>query len=199
MIEAKPYDTLEFHDALKCEDSTYLLASRQDLDDIDPFFDPEGIEFPRRHLFLLTVDQQSQVIQSRYISKARPAHTAMRINGQQLLLFINDKVTNQSFGMTGRMFCFDKISLQPLSVTDVFENHNWGWNPWIDETGKLHHKDFEISGNPYRIEDQIVTDKTWHDLVTIETDWRKNNCPYSVISGPGRETGYLRLLDVKLN
>lgn len=198
MLDAEPFGTLDFHDAVEEGDLTYLLASRRDPVDVDPFFDPEGIEFHRRHLFLLAVDRQKRTVRSRYISKARPAHTAMRISEKHLLLFINDKSMNQTFAMTGRMFRFDKGSLQPKSVANVFEGHNWGWNPWIDDMERLHHKDFETHGNPYRINDEIVADKTWHDLVNIEKSWRDQRCPYSVVSGPGRETGYLRFLDVNL-
>lgn len=195
-LAAEPYATLDFHDALKVEGAIYLLASRADPLDMDPFFDPEGISFLRRDCFLLRVNEGTQGVLAHRLTRGRITHTAMRLLGEELLVFVNDKVENNSFSMVGRLFRIEAETLRPKSVRDVFTGVNWGWDPWIDEQGLVHHKDSETDGNPYRVEQTILPDHSWRELSRIQKDWRDLYCPYPLIEGPGRETGYLRFLDV---
>jgi hypothetical protein len=191
-----PYAANDFHDALQDGDVVYLLASRRDELDVDPFYDPEGIEFKRRHIYVLRLDTRRRDVRSHYLSKGRPAHTAMRIVGDDLLIFINDKVVNNDFDMEGRLFRVKKSDLRPHAVSSVFSGENWGWDPWIDEQGRLHHKDSETAGNPYRLNKDVAEGKSWRELSEVQKRWRLAHCPFDTAYGPGRETGYLRFLNV---
>lgn len=191
-----PYAANDYHDALREGDILYLLGSRRDELDFDPFFDPEGIKFKRRDLYVVRIDIGTNEIRSHHLSTARPTHTAMRVIDDKLLIFVNDKVANNAFEMDGRLFTLDAQTLRPRDVHSVFSEHNWGFNPVIDEQGRVQHKDFETTGNPVRIDDGAPEGETWQELAKRERSWRSDHCPFTVAYGPGRETGYLRFLDV---
>jgi hypothetical protein len=193
---AKPYATLDYHDALQDGAVLYLLASRRDELDVEPFYDPEGVEFRLRHVFVLRVDQNSHEVREHYLSKARLAHTALRLIDRRLIIFFNEKMKNHDFAMDGRLYRLDRDTIAPKSVDTVFSDKNWGWSPWIDEHGSVHHGDSETPGNPYRIGTMAVPGKVWGDLAPVVSGWRADWCPFAELSGAGRETGYLRFLDI---
>src|SRR5262249_9222208 len=143
----------------------YLLGSRPDFLDYDAYRDPEGILFKRRYLYVLRIDKKAGSITHHFLARARPAHTAMRVVGAELLIFLNHKAENDSFAMHGRRYRLLTSTLRPTEVIDVFTDRNWGWNPLFDELGQLYHKDFETKGNPVRLNSDLANEFDWKELV----------------------------------
>jgi hypothetical protein len=191
-----PYAANDFHDALRDGDVTFLLASRQDDLDFDPIVDPEGIIFKRRHLYVLRLDLASGEIRYHYLAKVRPTHTTMRVVDDRLLVFINTKAEPNTFEMEGWLYQLRPDTLRAVKVDTVFFGHNWGFDPVIDEQGRIHHKDFETDGNPVHIDDGKPDTIDHHELSRQKQAWRSAICPFETAYGPGRETGYLRFLAV---
>jgi hypothetical protein len=123
----------------------------------------------------------------------------MRLFGESLYIFFNEKVAENSFSMEGRLFRLHAPSLTPNLVRSVFENRNWGWDPWIDEEARVHHKDSETQGNPYMIEREVQKGRDWHELARTRNRWIAENSAFPSLSGSDRTTGYLRFIDVNPN
>jgi hypothetical protein len=120
----------------------------------------------------------------------------MRLVGEELVVFANEKTEPNSFEMTGRRYTLLKKTLRPISVRNVFSGRNWGWDPWIDSNKQVHHKDSERDGNPYLLEQEIVVGKGWRDLAAVRERWLADHQPYPSLSGSNRATGYLGFIDV---
>ncbi len=195
-VSAQPFETLDFHDAFQEGIVTYFLASRSVTEESDPYTDMEGVVFRERHIFVLRKEEGNSAVISHYLTKARIAHTAMRINGSDLLIFLNAKMQNHSFAMNGYLYRLTKETLRPTSVTTVFEEKNWGWSPWIDENGLVHHGDSETPGNPYLIGTTAVHGKVWDDLAPMVNDWHKANRLFDELKSADRKNGYLTFISV---
>jgi len=192
----EPYSTLDFHDAYRDGPVLYLLASRVSPLDDKSYKDRQGIPFSLRDIFVLRWDADQHAMKADYLTQARLGHSAMRVIGSDLLIFFNRKVRDDAFEMSGDIYRLKAETLRATSVSPVFEHENWGWSPWIDEYGSVHHGDSDTPGNPYRIGTQAVPGKKWDDLSPIVMEWRRKTHGFEALTKQPREVGYLTFLDV---
>lgn len=197
--QAEPLATLDYHDVVRMGDEEILLASRRDSLDVEPFADGEGVIFHRRHIFVVGFDRATGRSTAHHLTTARMAHSAMRIMGEELIVFLNEKAEDRTFAMEGRLFRLRRRTLRPTSVQPVFMGRNWGWSPLIDETGAVHHGDSETPGNPYMVGTQPIAGKTWSDLAPLIKGLRRDHSRFDEAGEGDRRTGYLRFIDVPPN
>jgi hypothetical protein len=183
----------QFHCALTHRDVVYYIGSALDSLDTEPLIDGDGAVFRRRHVYVCKHQPTTNEWSAQYLTRNRPCHMAMRVLGQHLRVFMNHKVEPNTYQMNGTLCMIDLDTLGTRDVSNVFRGRNWGWSPYLDHQGKLHHGDSETAGSAYLIEQEIVPGKIWSDLTPINKGWLDTTCPHPVVGG-GREHGYLRIL-----
>jgi hypothetical protein len=186
---------LRFHNALKSDDFTFYIASMLDARDPSPYCDPENVRFYLRKLYLVRRENRTgNCLPLQNFGQGRIAHTALRLVDGQLHFFCNMKMTPDSFAMRGWMYKFN-LGGRPLSVVQIFDDKNWGWSPWIDDQGRVHHGD-SGGGSKYRIGAEEIAGKTWADATEQHMRWTSETCPYAVLQA-GRG-GYLQFITLPL-
>jgi hypothetical protein len=184
-----------YHCAIIDGDSDFIVASKLDPHDTNPYIDPEGVVFRKRHIFIFRRKRGVITVGPKhYLMSGRIAHMAMRVVGGQLKFFCNVKLKPDKFVMEGRMYTIDR-DLRPKAVDIIFEDQNWGWSPWIDLEGRVHHGDSATRGNRCRIGTEIADGKTWGDVTALHLEWRRSSCPYDVLDASA-DTGYLQYLEL---
>jgi hypothetical protein len=166
----------QFHCALRHGEFVFYVGSTPDRTDLRPFADGEGVIFHRRHVYVCRHRPSSGEWKTWYLTRCRPAHMAMRALGKYLYVFMNHKLKPDSFQMTGTRFSLELEALVAREVINVFEDRNWGWSPYINHQGDVHHGDSETNGNPQRLGQVIVEGKKWGDLGPIINGWLEATC-----------------------
>jgi hypothetical protein len=196
-VTPRPTD-LQHHCALTDGDHVFYVGSRLDTSDTNPFGDGEGVLFPRRHIYVGRLNRHTGAWKVWYLTRGRPAHMAMRVVGSHLCIFINLKMSDETFAMRGTRFLIDREKVETRDVRNIFDGRNWGWSPSLDDQGEVHHGDSETTGNPYRIGQDTVPGKAWGDATQRYYDWLRTTCPHSWV-GADRDSGYLLRLDIPLS
>jgi hypothetical protein len=181
----------QFHNAIRHFDDLLLIGSKLDPSQAEPYMDPAGVRFHRRHIHLIRFNLATQTITGKhFVTCAAIAHTALRIIDNRLVFFGNAKRDSHVFAMDGVRFTVELSLKRTMSVDIVFKNQNWGWSPFIDERGRIHHGDSATPGSPYMIDDQPLPGKICADVTALHNDWKQSNCPYVFTNG-GHDNGYL--------
>jgi TIR domain len=179
-----------------------LLASRPNPLELDVFKDGEGVYFIEKQVYIFLFDWNPitgkwHCRRSHRLCVERIAHSAIGLFGDDIKVFINLKAANNTFAMDGRLFrlSFSVKPLRPKSVETIFSDRNWGWSPYFDSEGIIHHGSSE-PGNHHIRANELLEEYGWQNIVDpAYIKYMAENCPFPILSG-NKSNGYCKSIDI---
>ena len=193
---------LMINNAYDAGEQLILLASRPNPFELDVFKDGEGVYFTEKQVYIFLFDRNPitgmwDCRRGHRLCVERIAHSAIGLFGDYIKVFINLKAANNTFAMDGRLFqlSFAAKPLRPKSVETIFSDRNWGWSPYFDSEGIIHHGSSE-PGNHHIRANELLEEYGWQNIVDpAYVKYMAENCPFPILSG-NRSNGYCKSVDI---